>query len=108
MQQAIAKMLLMLDPRLHGDDVTSRSMGAAGEDILLSPEARKTYPVSIECKAKAKFAGYTIMDQAIDNCPKDMEPVVVIKADRKKPIVMVDAEHYFEMHSYIRTLEEKI
>lgn len=108
LQQEVARIMLKLDPDLHPDDIVSRSMGASGEDIMLSPAARMTYPVSIECKSKAKFAGYTIMDQAKANCPKDMEPVAVVKADRRKPLVMVDAEHYFELHSYIRKLEEKI
>lgn len=31
-------------------DAESRSMGSAGVDIILSPRARKDFPVSIECK----------------------------------------------------------
>jgi hypothetical protein len=37
-------------PELEADDVTSRSMGCPGEDILLSPKARKLLPVCIEAK----------------------------------------------------------
>ena len=88
--------------------MTSRSMGAGGEDILLSPEARMTYPVSIECKSKAKFVGYTLMEQAVENCPHGLEPVLIVKANRKKPLAIVDAEHFLELHAYIRKLEEKI
>ena len=35
---------------LQADDVQSRSMGAGGEDIMLSPTARAEFPFSIECK----------------------------------------------------------
>lgn len=108
LQQDVVKMMLKLDPDLQKDDVTSRSMGAGGEDVLLSPQARMTYPISVECKAKSKFAGYTIMDQAKENCPKNMEPVAIVRADRKKALAMVDAEYFLELLSYIRKLEEKI
>ena len=108
LQQWVRDLLLSLNPDLGLDDVRSTSMGAGGEDVLLSPLARRTYPVSIECKSKAKFVGYSIMEQARSNCPKGLEPVAVVKADRQKPLVMVDAEHYFELLAYTRHLEEKI
>jgi len=71
-------------------------MGAGGEDVQLSPAARKKAPFSIECKARGKFAVYSLYDQAVDNCPKDAEPLLVVKGDRKKPLVVVDAEWFFK------------
>ena len=44
------------------------------------------------------FAVYKLMDQATENCPQNAEPLVVLKADRKKPLVVVDAEHFFSLH----------
>ena len=79
------------------DDVRSTSMGAGGEDVLMSTAARKQWPVSIECKRKAKFAGYTLMDQAEANCPKGAQPIVVVRGDRKKAMVLVDAEYFFDL-----------
>ena len=73
-------------------------MGAGGEDVQLSPAARKLFPYSIECKAYKTFAIYKLMDQAIENCPNKAEPLVVLKADRKKPLVVMDAEHFFSLH----------
>lgn len=80
---------------LEPDDVVSTSMGAPGEDVRLSPAARKQIPLSIECKARKSIAVYSYYSQAIENCPEKMEPVVVIKADRQKPLVLVDAEYFF-------------
>ena len=70
-------------------------MGAGGEDIQLSPAARKLIPYQIECKAKARAQVSTWEDQAITHC--NHEPLVVVKQDRKKPLVIVDAEHFFKL-----------
>ena len=106
LQQKVAATMLRLAPSLHPDDVQSRSMGAGGEDIMLSKAARQVYPISIECKAKAKFAGYSLMDQAKANCPKGSEPVVVVQADRRSPLVLVDYEHYLDLLALTNKLEK--
>lgn len=84
-------------PTLNGDDVRSNPMGSQGEDILLSTRARELVPLSIECKSRATIAVYNWYDQSSTNCPKGSEPLVVLKADRKKPLAMVDAEYFFEL-----------
>jgi len=70
-------------------------MGAGGEDIQLSPAARKLFPYSVECKSLKAIAVYKYYEQAEANCGK-YEPLVVIKANRKKPLVLVDAEYFFD------------
>ena len=67
-------------------------MGAQGEDVQLSPAARKAFPYQIECKAKARAQVYTWYEQAKSH--GDHEPLVFIKQDRKRPLVVVDAEHF--------------
>jgi hypothetical protein len=69
-------------------------MGQQGEDVQLSPAARKLLPVTIECKARKNIAVYSYYDQASENAPTGMEPLVIIKADRKKPLAVVDAEFF--------------
>jgi hypothetical protein len=69
-------------------------MGAGGEDVQLSPAARKVYPFSIECKSRAKMAVYQDYVQAASHGPH--EPVVVIKQNGCKPLVVVDAEYFFK------------
>lgn len=96
-QQWVRKLILSIWPEIHEDDVKSTSMGAGGEDLTFSNSARKLCPVSIECKSLAKFAGYTIYDQAVANAPSGAEPIGVIKANKRKPIVLVDAEYFFKL-----------
>jgi len=97
-QQWVRDNILALFPkRLLPDDVRSTSMGAGGEDIQLSPAARRLFNYSVECKSFKNFAVYKIMDQAIENCPKGSEPLAIIKGDRQRPLAVVDAEHFFKL-----------
>lgn len=65
--------------------------------MLLSPKARKTFPVAIECKNIAKFAGYKYYDQSKANAKDGQEPIAVVKANLKKPLVLVDMEYFFKL-----------
>ena len=94
-QQWVRDQILAVYPQLESDDVRSTSMGAGGEDVQLSPAARKLFPYSVECKAHKSFAIYTVMDQAETNCPKNVQPMGIIKADRRSPLVVLDAEYFF-------------
>lgn len=97
-QQWVRDKILSLFPKaLLPDDVRSTSMGAGGEDIQLSPAARRLFPYSVECKAFKSFAIYKVMEQAAENCPDKAEPVAIIKADRRKPLAVLDAEHFLNL-----------
>lgn len=97
LQKFLCSTLLSNFPQLEPDDITSRSMGAGGEDVLLSPAARKLVPYSFECKNLAAFAGYNYIEQAVSNCPKTAKPVAVVKANHKKPVVIMYLEDWIKM-----------
>ena len=96
-QQWVRDQILALFPKLEPDDVRSTSMGAGGEDVLLSPAARKLFPYSVECKSLKSISVYKFMEQAEANCPSNAEPIAIIKADRQKPLAVIDAEHFFQL-----------
>lgn len=96
LQQFVRDLILSNSIGLTEDDVKSTSMGAQGEDIQLSTAARQQWPLSIECKSRQSFAFYKDYEQAKKNAPKDSEPVLVCKANNKKPMVIVDAEYFFK------------
>lgn len=83
---------------LEEGDLESRSMGAGGEDVMMSPLARRKFPYSIECKNTEKINVWKAYDQAKANC-KQYEPLLVIKKNNTKPLVLVDAEHFFKLKS---------
>ena len=82
---------------LESDDVRSTSMGANGEDILLSPTARGRTGISIECKSRDRIAVYGYYDQAKENAEGKGEPVLFIKQNRSKPLVVTDAEYFLKL-----------
>lgn len=96
LQNWIRDYIISLFPRLTDEDVRGTAMGQSGEDVLLSPAARKKFPYSVEAKARAKHGVYTMYDQAVSNS-KSYEPLLIIKANRRKPLAVVDAEHFMNM-----------
>jgi hypothetical protein len=95
LQQAV-RDLLIAKFDLEDDDVRSVSMGASGEDILLSPAARRRIPLSLECKNREKIAVYGFYEQAKQNAG-GYEPCVVLKQNRSRPLVVVDCVYFFDL-----------
>ena len=96
MQQQLMRLLLSKFPQLEPDDITSRSMGAGGEDLLLSPAARKLIPYSFECKSLARFVGHNYIEQAQANTGSGRKPLAVVKANHKKPVVIMYLDDFME------------
>ena len=82
---------------VHEEDVESRSMGAGGEDVIMARAARQKFPYSIECKNVEKLNVWNAYEQAKANCGK-YEPILVMKKNRKKPLVRIDAEYFIKIH----------
>ena len=82
---------------LHEEDLESRPMGSQGEDIIMGRESREQFPYSIECKNQEAVNVWKAYEQAETNC-KGYEPLVVIKRNRSKPLVLVDAENFVALH----------
>lgn len=82
---------------VHPEDVESRSMGASGEDLIMARAAREKFPFSIECKNVEKLNVWDAYDQAKVNSG-DYEPIVVMKKNGKKPLVVIDAEYFISMN----------
>ena len=82
---------------IHPEDIESRSMGAGGEDLIMARAAREKFPYSIECKNQESVNLWKSYDQAQENS-KDYEPVVVLKRNNSKPLVLVDAEYFVKLH----------
>ena len=89
------KLIEVLD--IHPEDIESRSMGAGGEDLIMARAAREKFPYSIECKNQESVNLWKSYEQAQENS-KDYEPVVVLKRNNSKPLVLVDAEYFVKLH----------
>ena len=101
------KLIELLSSRgIVDDDVKSTGMGQGGEDVQLSPLARKYMPVSIECKKYAKFAVYGPYEQA-EKASGKYEPLLVIQGDRKKPLAIVSLDYYLSLEEWRIKGEDK-
>lgn len=95
LQQAVRDGILQRFPALEPDDVRSTSMGAGGEDVQLSPAARKCFPYQVECKNLASIAIYKHYEQASGH--NNYEPLLVVKQNRSNPLAIVDLEHFLDL-----------
>ena len=82
---------------VHPEDIESRSMGAGGEDLIMSRSAREKFPYSIECKNQESLNIWKAYEQAQQNSG-NYEPIVVLKRNNVKPLVLVDADYFVELH----------
>ena len=82
---------------VHPEDVESRSMGAGGEDLIMARAAREKFPYSIECKNQESVNVWKAFEQANENSG-DYQPIVVIKRNKSRPLVLIDAEYFVELH----------
>ena len=88
--------LLIEELGIHPEDIESRSMGAGGEDLIMARAAREKFPYSIECKNVEKLNVWEAYEQAKSNC-NDYEPLVVMKKNQKKPLVVIDANYFISL-----------
>lgn len=95
-QQEIQQLILKYFPELEPDDCRSNPMGASGEDILLSPAARKLVPLNIEVKRSKAIAMCRNMEQARGHGVYN--PSVFYREDRDKTwYVSIEAAYLFEL-----------
>ena len=96
-QQEVRDKLLETFPDLEPDDIKSTIMGDSGEDIQLSPAARKIIPLTIEVKRRKNNLKtvYDYMEQASSHAKG--EPVVFYRSDRKPWVIMVNMKHYMDL-----------
>ena len=88
------KLLALLN--VAPEDIESRSMGAAGEDLMLSQEARRQWPYSVECKNQEALNVWSSWDQACANAG-DYEPVLFIKKNYRPVLAVIRADHFLQL-----------
>lgn len=85
--QEIKEILLKRALELEPDDIVVTSSGDTGEDLKLSPRARKIFPICIEAKNQEKLNIWDAIKQAQSHCTRmncgpeypDYEAVVAFK-----------------------------
>jgi len=100
LQNDVRDLILETFQQLEPDDVRSTTMGDSGEDILLSPAARKLFPFAVECKNQERLNIWESLEQAETNAGQHI-PLVVFKRNRSKTYISM------EINDLMRLLSEK-
>lgn len=82
---------------LTTDDVYSRSMGACGTDVYLSPAGKTRFPFSIEAKNQEGISIYKAWDQAVMNVQGGCDPLLVYKKNGRDPLAILDFNTFIRL-----------
>ena len=96
LQNKVRDLILEKFNILEEDDVRSITMGDSGEDILLSPAARRLFPFSVECKNQEKLNIWGALEQAESNGEKGT-PVLVFKRNRSKTYAVIEFKEFVDL-----------
>jgi len=96
LQDFVRDRLRGLFTSLEDDDIKAAIMGESGEDIKLSPAARKIIPYSFECKNQERLNIWSSLDQAEENS-SDRTPVLVFKRNRSKTYVAIEVDSFLNL-----------
>ena len=97
LQDWVRDSLRGLSLALTEDDVRVAIMGESGADIKFSEFGRRYFPYDIECKNNETWKGiYKAYDQAVSH--GNLEPLVFIKMNKRRPLAIVDAEHFLKLN----------
>ena len=97
LQNMVRDILRDSFPTLEEDDIKSQTMGMTGEDIVLSPAARKLIPYSFECKNVERLQMWQAIEQCETNKPEGTEPAIVFKKNGKQPYVAIPLTTFCDM-----------
>ncbi len=97
LQNKVRDLILeKFNKKLEEDDVRSITMGDSGEDILLSPAARRLFPFSVECKNQEKLNIWSSLEQAESNSGKHT-PLLIFKRNRTKTYAVLEFDKLLEL-----------
>ena len=103
LQQWICKKISEFTGFPCGKDcpIESRPMGQSGVDVRLEEDVLKVLPISVESKNQEKWSLLTWIEQAKKNRKPSTYWMLVVKKNRIKPIIIMDAEEFFELLKYV-------
>ena len=98
LQNKVVKELRKAYPELEEDDIKAQIMGVSGEDVVLSPLAKRLIGLSFECKNQERLNLWDSLSQAENNC-ENRTPVLVFKRNRSKTYAAIPFEFLIKLLS---------
>ena len=100
LQNLVTETLREAFPSLDKDDVNSQIMGVSGEDIVMSPLAKKTIKMSFECKNQERLNLWGSLEQAETNC-EDRCPVLEFTRNRKPVYAAIPFDELINFPNFV-------
>lgn len=99
LQRWVCKKIAELTGFEWGKDrpIESRPMGQSGADVRLESRVLDVFPFSVECKFQERWSVPKWIEQAKANEAEGTRWLLVCKQSRKQPVVILDAEAFFEI-----------
>jgi len=99
LQQWVCKQISAVTGLPWGPDecIASREASQNGTDVRLVGPAKELFPFSVECKWQETWSIPAWIKQAKTNQMPDTDWLLVVKRSRMNPIVVLDAQRFFEL-----------
>ena len=98
LQNLVVEELRKTYPELEDDDIKAQIMGVSGEDVVLSPLAKRLIGLSFECKNQERLNLWDSLSQAETNA-ENRTPVLVFKRNRSKTYAAIPFDFLIELLS---------
>jgi hypothetical protein len=95
-QQELRDAILAAFPHLEADDVRNTPMGTQGEDLLLSPLARRVWPFTTEVKNVEALNIHKAIAQAGKNA-KHWPVAVVFRKNNTQPYIAIPLSTFIDL-----------
>lgn len=96
--------ILKLYTELTDDDIRVPVGSETGADLKLNKKATEILPFKFEMKNRETFKTlYAFYTQAQGHKGADLEPLLIIKMNHKKPLIIMDAEYFLKLWKEFKT-----
>ena len=98
LQNLVVEELRKTYPELEDDDIKAQIMGVSGEDVVLSPLAKRLIGLSFECKNQERLNLWDSLSQAETNA-ENRTPVLVFKRNRSETYAAIPFDYLIKLLS---------
>lgn len=103
----LRELILQTFPQLEADDVLIHPTSVGGEDLKLSPAARRLFPFSVEGKNQQKLNIWAALAQATDNA-NGHTPAVVFRRNHHAPWVAIPLDAMLRLLSRLQSQHQSL
>jgi len=97
LQATVRRAIVERFPHLADEDVQVTIGSEPGPDIKLSPNARRAFPYSVECKNVERLNIWSALLQTEANTREGTAPLLVFSRNRAEPYVAIPLAEFMKL-----------